>query len=113
MFQSPFPLSSHLPTHTSSRIKNPLVGIPKSQLLRDVDEFATMYDIQDLKPLLIKGALVAQAPSHIDRIVELDDADRENIVNEVAHKWRQPRMLYFTIFLNSVAAAIQGWDQTG
>ena len=82
-------------------------------MLRDVDEFATKYDVQDLKPLLIKGALVAQAPSHIDRITELDDADRLVIVEEVTHKWRQPRALYLTIFLNSVAAAIQGWDQTG
>lgn len=89
------------------------MGIPKSQLLSDVDDFATRYDLQDIKPLLIKGALIAQAPSHVDKIVELDDEDRRVIVEEVTHKWRHPKALYFTIFLNSVAAAIQGWDQTG
>jgi len=29
------------------------------------------------------------------------------------HRWRQPWALYMTIVLNSIAAAIQGWDQTG
>lgn len=89
------------------------MGIPKAQLFRDVDDFATKYDLQDLKPILLKGALVAQAPSHIDRIVELDDEDRRVLYEEVTHKWKHPRALYMTIFLNSVAAAIQGWDQTG
>ena len=31
----------------------------------------------------------------------------------MTHRWRHPRILYFTIILNSIAAAIQGWDQTG
>jgi hypothetical protein len=32
---------------------------------------------------------------------------------EATRRWAQTRTLYFTIFLNSIAAAIQGWDQTG
>jgi hypothetical protein len=32
---------------------------------------------------------------------------------EVTHRWKHPRILYYTIILNSIAAAIQGWDQTG
>jgi hypothetical protein len=90
-----------------------LVGIPKSQLFRDVEDFTTKYHLDDIKPFLIKGALVAQAPSHIDRIHELDDDDRRVLIEEVTHRWKHPRTLYLTIFLNSVAAAIQGWDQTG
>lgn len=31
----------------------------------------------------------------------------------VFNRWRQPWALYMTIVLNSIAAAIQGWDQTG
>lgn len=89
------------------------MGIPKHQLISEVEDFARENDLEDIKDLLIKGALVAQSPARLDSIVELDDADREVIINEVAHKWRQPKALYFTIFLNSIAAAIQGWDQTG
>jgi hypothetical protein len=64
-------------------------------------------------PMLIKGALVAQNPAGIDEITELDDEDRRILREEVTHKWKHPRILYLTIVLNSIAAAIQGWDQTG
>lgn len=67
----------------------------------------------DMLPTLIKGALVAQNPLGIDTISELDDADRQILREETTHRWKQPRTLYLTIVLNSIAAAIQGWDQTG
>ena len=105
--------SQRLLTYCVARIKNPLVGIPKGQLIREVEEFAAKYELTDITPFLIKGALVAQAPHRIDQISELDDADREIILDEVTHRWKQPRTLYLTIILNSIAAAIQGWDQTG
>jgi hypothetical protein len=57
--------------------------------------------------------LVAQSPQNIDKIPELDDKERRILHEEVTHRWRHPRTLYFTIILNSIAAAIQGWDQTG
>jgi hypothetical protein len=95
------------------RIKNPLHDIPKAQLLEDVDNFANEYDLADILPLLQKGALIAQNPTKIDSIPELDDADREALLIERTRRWHHPKMLYFTIILNSIAAAIQGWDQTG
>lgn len=90
-----------------------MTDIPKDQLLQDVEEFAAQKGVTDIVPLLKKGALVAQNPSNFENIVELDDADREALRNEVAHRWRHPWALYYTIILNSIAAAIQGWDQTG
>lgn len=56
---------------------------------------------------------MAQNPSQVDTIAELDDADREALLIERTKRWNHPKMLYFTIILNSIAAAIQGWDQTG
>lgn len=35
------------------------------------------------------------------------------LCDEKEHKWRHPVALYFTLALNSVSGAIQGWDQTG
>src|SRR6266545_4477629 len=64
-------------------------------------------------PLLRKGAFVAQAPHMFGSIPELDEADRDLLRSEVTRRWRHPKMLYFTIILNPIAAAIQGWDQTG
>lgn len=91
------------------RIRNPLVGIPRESLLEDVEQFANENDLVDILPLLRKGALLAQSPKNIDSIDGLEDAEREELHLEVTKRWRHPRMLYFTIVLNSVAAAIQGW----
>jgi len=82
-------------------------------LIADVHAFAEEFELQEILPYLIKGALVAQSPANIERITELDDEDRRVLREEVTHKWKHPRLLYFTIILNSIAAAIQGWDQTG
>lgn len=67
----------------------------------------------DVLPLLEKGALVAQSPTQFESIRDLNEEEREALRVEQTHRWRHPKMLYFTIILNSIAAAIQGWDQTG
>jgi hypothetical protein len=95
------------------RIRNPLVGVPKAELLADVEQFATDNNLMDILPLLKKGALLAQNPRDLDKIDGLEDSERADILMEVTHRWRHPKTLYFTIILNSIAAAIQGWDQTG
>lgn len=82
-------------------------------MLADVESFAREHQLEDIGPLLIKGALAAQAPALIDEISELDEADRTVLREETTRRWKLPRVLYTTIILNSIAAAIQGWDQTG
>jgi sugar porter (SP) family MFS transporter len=59
---------------------------------------------------------VAQDPTNyedIDGEYALSPLEVEDLRNEVLHKWRQPRALYFTIITCSIGAAVQGWDQTG
>jgi hypothetical protein len=90
-----------------------LIGIPRAKLLADVENYAQEQNLQDVLPLLRKGALVAQSPHLFENIPELDENDREKLREEILHRWRHPKILYFTIVLNSIAAAIQGWDQTG
>lgn len=81
--------------------------------MANVTAYATEYDLNDILPLLKKGALAAQSPSGIENIPELNDDDRRIINGEQTHRWKHPFTLYYTIILNSIAAAIQGWDQTG
>lgn len=78
-----------------------------------MENFARENGLNDIVPLLQKGALVSQNPNSIDNISELDEDDCEVLRNEKTHRWKHPKILYFTIVMNSIAAAIRGWDQTG
>ncbi|KAG6811257.1 hypothetical protein H0H92_008300 [Tricholoma furcatifolium] len=102
-----------LANNVQARIQNPLHGISKEVLLSQVDEFAKEKGMEDIVHLLKKGALVAQNPKDFESMPELDDADKEFLRRELTHKWSQPRDLYLTVILCSIAAAVQGWDQTG
>lgn len=105
--------SVSLNRNVTARIQNPLAGIPRDTLLRNVEDFAREANMTDKIPLLQKGAMVAQDPPAFEQIPELDEYERDALRNEVLHKWRQPRALYFTVILCSIGAAVQGWDQTG
>lgn len=68
--------------------------------------------------MLEKGALVAQNPAGFESISEvngknvaLTEEEKQALREEVTNRWKHPWPLYYTIFLNSIAAAIQGWDQ--
>lgn len=99
--------------NTTGEIRNPLVGLSKAELFSDVERFAQQYDLLDEVELLKKGALVAQNPADFENLQELDEPDRDALRTEITRRWRHPLPLYLTIVLNSIAAAIQGWDQTG
>ncbi|KAK1724288.1 hypothetical protein CaCOL14_012771 [Colletotrichum acutatum] len=93
--------------------RNPLEGIPREQLKIDARLFAIGLGLQNEIAYFEKGALAAQTPKAYEDIPELTEDDRVVLRNEIEHRWRHPKALYFTILMNSVSAAIQGWDQTG
>lgn len=97
----------------SSRIKNPLIGIPKDELMADVEKYAQQNQLTDAIHLLKKGALVSQNPENIEEIEELDAEDIRVLTEEKTRRWHHPKTLYYLVGLNSIGAAIQGWDQTG
>ncbi|KAI9898854.1 hypothetical protein N3K66_005315 [Trichothecium roseum] len=111
--------SSNSNSNNSSRseengARNPLHGIPRARLLADVERFQRDKGLPDeALPALRKGALVAQHPSRFEELAELDEGEKEALREETTRRWKQPRPLYLTIILSSVAAAVQGWDQTG
>ncbi|KAI9696266.1 MAG: hypothetical protein M1836_005819 [Candelina mexicana] len=105
--------SVNLNKNVTAKIQNPLAGIPHDTLMAEVEEFANEKQLTDILPLLQKGALIAQDPPAFESVEGLEDDERESLRNEVLHKWRQPRALYFTVILCSIGAAVQGWDQTG
>ncbi|KAF2006144.1 hypothetical protein P154DRAFT_603506 [Amniculicola lignicola CBS 123094] len=105
--------SIDLNKNLEAKISNPLANVPYHTLMRDVEEFAHDKDLDDLIPILKKGALVAQDPSKFEEVESLDEDELVALRNEKLHKWKHPFALYFTIITCSIGAAVQGWDQTG
>lgn len=75
--------------------ENPLAGIPREQLLKDVVEFCTKYDLMNHVETFKKGALISQDPASATRLPELSAEEKEALEREHTHKWSQPWQLYF------------------
>jgi MFS family permease len=107
-------IAENLKKNLEGEIRNPLVGIPREQLLDDVSNWQKAKGLpDDILPLLRKGALVAQNPALFESLEDIDEGEKQALREEVTNRWKHPWPLYYTIILNSIAAAIQGWDQTG
>ncbi|KAF2840139.1 hypothetical protein M501DRAFT_1002428 [Patellaria atrata CBS 101060] len=105
--------SVNLNKNLDAKISNPLADIPHDILLKDVEEFALEKGLTDITDDLKKGALIAQDPSRFDEVPGLDEGELSILKFEEAHRWKHPFSLYLTIFICSIGAAVQGWDQTG
>lgn len=79
-------------------------------MLRDVEEFANEFGLTNILPELKKGALVARDPIEYQSVPDLTETELVALHDETAHKWRQPKSLYFTIILCSIGAAVQYVD---
>ncbi|KAG6062133.1 hypothetical protein E4U32_002644 [Claviceps aff. humidiphila group G2b] len=106
------------PTSTTvaePEIENPLRHLSRDELFAKVSVFHDHKHLQDHidLSLLQRGALVAQDPANFEALDLLDDVEKNALRQEHTHRWKHPWALYYTIILNSIAAAIQGWDQTG
>jgi sugar porter (SP) family MFS transporter len=103
-----------LAANLEGEIRNPLKDISRAQLLKNVTEFHRSRGLpEESLVFLRKGAIIAQNPAGFEDEEDLDEDDRQCLRDEVTRRWHHPWPLYYTIFLNSIAAAIQGWDQTG
>lgn len=76
----------NLNNNTSAKIKNPLAGLSRDALMRDVEDFANEHQLHDITRLLNKGALVAQTPAEFESVEGLDESEKEALRNEVVHK---------------------------
>ncbi|TGJ87173.1 hypothetical protein E0Z10_g1582 [Xylaria hypoxylon] len=105
-----------LQSNVAAKIVNPLKGIPRDQLMRDVEAFVQEKGLEEHVAYFRKGALIAQSPMDFDDIngpEALDEVEKQTLRDEILHKWRLPWKLYLTIITCSIGAAVQGWDQTG
>lgn len=82
-------------------LANPLAGLSYEQLIADGDDFAKSHGLEALGELFQKGALVAQNPLAFNDLPLLTLEDKEALQEEVDHKWRHPKMLYYLVILCS------------
>lgn len=98
--------------HLSAAFENPLAGISKEQLMQDIETFCRENNLMDHIDAFRKGALVAQNPRNTASMTELNDEDRIILDREHTHRWSQPWTLYWLVIMCSLAAAVQGMDET-
>jgi hypothetical protein len=79
----------------AKKLINPLHGIPKEQLLSDVDRFCAETGMTEHNDVFRRGALVAQRPEEYEEIPELTEDDLFWLRKSTASKWSHPKMLYF------------------
>ena len=58
----------NLNSNVEARIKNPLAGIPRAQLLRNVEIFAQEKQLTEELPILSKGAIRESSPVDFNRV---------------------------------------------
>ena len=75
----------------------------------EVHAFAKAHGLSHRLDVFQKAAALIQG----EDILDLTSAERDALRDETSRKWRQPKMLYFTILVCSIGAIEQGWAQTG
>ncbi|KAK3066722.1 hypothetical protein LTR53_016811 [Teratosphaeriaceae sp. CCFEE 6253] len=99
----------------AARLKNPLLGMSESDVLRDADLFVDSKDLSAYRDSFRKGAMLARVGQREDGFEQLTIISEEEkgwLRHEVHHRWSQPFMLYFLVVLCAGSAIVQGMDQT-
>ncbi|KAF8606306.1 hypothetical protein BDV93DRAFT_489755 [Ceratobasidium sp. AG-I] len=99
-------------SNVNAKLANPLAGIPHAKLEEMALAFALSHGLSDDAELMRKGALVAQDPLAFESLSQLSDTDKAELRREQTHRWDQPKTLYYLVVLCSLAAAVQGMDET-
>ena len=98
--------------NVNARLANPLGGLTKEQLYAGATDFCLAHGLDSHLEVMKRAALVAQEPDEFESLAELDETEKRQLREEVTHKWKHPKKLYQMVILNSLAAAVQGWDET-
>ncbi|TNY22032.1 hexose transport-related protein [Rhodotorula diobovata] len=99
-------------TNKNALLENPLQGISLERLESMGRAFAREKGLGEYEDEFAKGAQVAQDPLAFESLTILNDEDRNVLRREVTHKWDHPWQLYFLTICCSMAAAVQGMDES-
>ncbi|TNY22033.1 hexose transport-related protein [Rhodotorula diobovata] len=102
----------NLKSNPNALLENPLQGISHERLEAMGRAFAREKGLGEYEEEFAKGAQIAQDPLAFESLTMLNDDDRNVLRREVTHKWHQPWQLYFLTICCSMAAAVQGMDES-
>ncbi|GJN92927.1 hypothetical protein Rhopal_005970-T1 [Rhodotorula paludigena] len=91
---------------------NPLIGKSQEELFRDVDEWCERIGLTESRDLFYKAALVAQDRANFERLTQLSEEEKDILRREVSNPYLQSKTLYWTVFMCSMSAVVQGMDQS-
>lgn len=77
-----------------------------------IQHFTQIHGLDQHVDVLTKAYLLLQGDVPINQIPGITDQELIALRHEEERRWRQPKMLYFTILVCSVGAIEQGWAQT-
>ncbi|CAM1509478.1 Fc.00g032170.m01.CDS01 [Cosmosporella sp. VM-42] len=109
----------------STKAAHPLAGYTHEQLAQMGEKYAREHqgltEEDEIRAFRL-GAVIAGDMDMDDdlqslrdkysRVEGLDEDERRTLVNEVEHKWKNPKMLYFLVTICSLCAVVQGMDET-
>ncbi|KAH9886117.1 hypothetical protein F4778DRAFT_759067 [Xylariomycetidae sp. FL2044] len=102
-------------TDIAAKLRNPLDGMSEAEVIADADKFVDAKGLEAHRESFRKGALVARVQQKADgfeSVSILSESEKTVLREEITHRWRQPKMLYFLCSLCAGSAIVQGMDQT-
>ncbi|GAA5872632.1 hypothetical protein JCM1840_004859 [Sporobolomyces johnsonii] len=102
----------NLKSNINAALENPLSGISHDRLEAMGRAFAREKGLGEFELEFAKGAQVAQDPLQFESLTLLDEDDKTVLRREVTNKWDHPKQLYFLVVCCSMAAAVQGMDES-
>lgn len=104
---------SHKPdliANTTARLANPLQDLTEAEVIQQADEFARANDLP--VDVFRKGALIAKSPHKWERMQTLTPEERQALHDETHNIYKQPWTLWNLVIACSIAAAVQGMDES-
>ncbi|RPB25989.1 hypothetical protein L211DRAFT_836083 [Terfezia boudieri ATCC MYA-4762] len=98
--------------NVNAKLANPLAGYTHRELLAMGEAYARDHGMEELVEDFRKGAVLAQNPKEFRDVPGITPEEAEVIEREYTHRWNHPKTLYFLVIMCSMAAVVQGMDQT-
>lgn len=92
--------------------ENPLASKSAAQILSDVDRFCEDYGLTEKLDLFKRAALLAADPTAFEERNDISEDEKMILREETTHKWRQPWSMFYIAMISSLAAVVQGMDES-